>query len=157
MNKKDLILGSWVKTAHGFGKVRELREDRAHIKVTGDKTLRSFAYKDLNGITLTTDFIEDTLGITEKPNESQVKNLNLERNAYILAGSLDYLYILWEGIYTRQNDLHWNLGLVLLDSLDPTENRLIRTFAWDIKYLHQLQVLSGIIPELNMNLSKIKL
>ena len=140
MKKDELTLGAWVDTPQGYGKIKELREDRAYLRIGREKTNKSFAYKDLKGILLTPEFIENNLHIKDHPTTSQVKNIN--RKSYIILEEIDCLYVLWEGHYTKKNDLHWNLGIVLLDTSNSSENGMLRTFAWGVSYLHQLQMLT---------------
>ena len=47
IDKKQLVIGNLVNTPQGIGVIKELRQNRAYLKFSKEKSLISFPYKDL--------------------------------------------------------------------------------------------------------------
>ena len=134
IDKKQLVIGNLVNTPQGIGVIKELRQNRAYLKFPKEKSLISFPYKDLSGIPLTTEVLEE-LGVDLKDKPSgELKNKPKE--FYVISKDLDSFMVL-----TRdwREEPSWMLGIVYTDSPIEDENYMIYNFLYEIKYAHQYQ------------------
>lgn len=134
IDKKQLVIGNLVNTPQGVGVIKELRQNRAYLKFSKEKSLISFPYKDLSGIPLTAEILKELgVDLEDKP-KGELKNKPKE--FYVISRDLDSFMVL-----TRdwREEPSWMLGIVYTDSPNEEENYMIYNFLYEIKYAHQFQ------------------